>query len=225
MLNLSLGNAVTTKVILTDSLDGLATRNINLELLGKPFEFSNHIDFKISENDRETKRLMMKLEQSKALPSVSAFVNYGKQAFSDSFSFLNGNQQWFDSSLLGVSLNVPIFSSLSRNAKTAQAKIALETADLRLEETKQRLSLQAQKAKSDYQLSIENYQTSKRNADLAKRIEKKQRIKFFEGISSSFNLLQAQNQLYAQQQNYIQSMLTIISTKATLENALNLPIK
>jgi len=31
--------------------------------------------------------------------------------------------------------------------------------------------------------------------------------------------------LYAQQQNYIQSMLTIISTKATLENALNLPIK
>jgi outer membrane protein len=225
MLNLSLGNAVTSKVILTDSLDGLATRDIKLELLGKPFEFSNHIDFKISENDRETKRLMMKLEQSKALPSLSAFVNYGKQAFSDSFSFLNGNQQWFDSSLLGVSLNVPIFSSLSRNAKTAQAKIALETADLRLEETKQRLSLQAQKAKSDYQLSIENYQTSKRNADLAKRIEKKQRIKFFEGISSSFNLLQAQNQLYAQQQNYIQSMLTIISTKATLENALNLPIK
>jgi len=225
MLNLSLGNAVTTKIILTDSLDGLATRNINLALIGKPFEFSNHIDFKISENDRETKRLMMKLEQSKALPSLSAFVNYGKQAFSDSFTFLNGNQQWFDSSLLGVSLNVPIFSSLSRNAKTAQAKIALETADLRLEETKQRLSLQAQKAKSDYQLSIENYQTSKRNADLAKRIEKKQRIKFFEGISSSFNLLQAQNQLYAQQQNYIQSMLTIISTKATLENALNLPIK
>ena len=225
MLNLSLGNAVTTKIILTDSLDGLATRNINLALIGKPFEFSNHIDFKISKNDRETKRLMMKLEQSKALPSLSAFVNYGKQAFSDSFTFLNGNQQWFDSSLLGVSLNVPIFSSLSRNAKTAQAKIALETADLRLEETKQRLSLQAQKAKSDYQLSIENYQTSKRNADLAKRIEKKQRIKFFEGISSSFNLLQAQNQLYAQQQNYIQSMLTIISTKATLENALNLPIK
>jgi outer membrane protein TolC len=225
MLNLSLGNAVIRKIILTDSLDGLATRNINLELIGQTFEFSNHIDFKISENDRETKRLMMKLEQSKALPSLSAFVNYGKQAFSDSFTFLNSNQQWFDSSLLGISLNVPIFSSLSRDAKTAQAKIALETADLRLEETKQRLSLQAQKAKSDYQLSIENYQTSKRNADLAKRIEKKQRIKFFEGISSSFNLLQAQNQLYAQQQNYIQSMLTIISTKATLENALNLPIK
>jgi outer membrane protein len=31
--------------------------------------------------------------------------------------------------------------------------------------------------------------------------------------------------LYAQQQNYIQSMLSIIAKKATLENALNLQIK
>ena len=96
---------------------------------------------------------------------------------------------------------------------------------IRLEETKQRLSLLAEKAKSEYQLSIENYSTAKRNVGLAKRIEKKQRIKFFEGISSSFDLLQAQNQLYTQQQNYIQSMLDVIARKATLENALNLPIK
>ena len=225
MLNISIGTSINTKVLLTYSLDGLAESNINLELISTDFNFSGHIDFKISENDRETKRLMMRLEQSKALPSLSAFVNYGRQGFSDSFTFLNSSQQWYDSSVLGVSLNVPIFSSFSRRAKTNQAKIALETADLRLEETKQRLSLQAKKAKSDYQLSIKNYQTSKRNVGLAKRIENKQRIKFFEGISSSFDLLQAQNQLYAQQQNYIQSMLTIIAKKATLENALNLPIK
>lgn len=225
MLNLSLGNPTNTQLILTDSLDGLAENNINLNLIGTAFNYSNHIDFKISENDRETKRLMMRLEQSKALPSLSAFVNYGTQAFSDSFSFFNSNQQWFQSSLLGVSLNVPIFSSFSRKSRTAQAKIALETADLRLEETKQRLSLLAKKAKNDYQFSIESYQTSKRNMALAERIEKKQRIKFFEGISSSFDLLQAQNQLYAQQQNYTQSMLDVIAKKATLENALNLPIK
>jgi outer membrane protein len=201
----------------------LAENNMDLDLIGATFNFANHIDFRISENDRETKRLMMKLEQSKYLPSLSAFVNYGSQAFSDSFSFFNSDQQWFASSLLGVSLHIPIFSSFGRKAKTAQARIALETADLRLEEIKQRLSLQAQKAKSEYQLSIENY--SKKNVGLAERIEKKQRIKFFEGISSSFDLLQAQNQLYAQQQKYIQSMLDVIATKATLENALNLSIK
>ncbi|KRP28309.1 MAG: transporter [Cryomorphaceae bacterium BACL22 MAG-120619-bin32] len=224
MLNLSIGNPINIKLILTDSLDGLATSNINLGLISKTFNVDSHIDFKIAENDRETKRLMVKLEKSKFLPSLGAFVNYGAQAFSESFSFFNNDQRWFQSSLFGVGLNVPIFSSFGKNATTAQAKISLETADLRLEETKQRLNLQAEKAKSDYQFSIENYQTAKRNVGLAERIENKQRIKFFEGISSSFDLLQAQNQLYSQQQNYIQSMLDVIAKKATLENALNIPI-
>jgi outer membrane protein TolC len=225
MLNLSIGVSINTSVILTDSLDSLAETNINLGLISEPFNMSNHIDLKIAENDRESKRLMMQLEKSKALPSLSAFVNYGKQAFSDTFTFFRGNQQWFDSSLMGVSLNVPIFSSLGRRAKTAQARIALETSDVRLEETKQRLSLLAEKAKNEYQLSIENYTTAKRNVELSERIEKKQRIKFFEGISSSFDLLQAQNQLYTQQQNYVQSMLEVIAKKAALETALNIPIK
>jgi outer membrane protein TolC len=225
MLNLSLGNPINTRLILTDTLNSLVISNMALSLVSEDFNVNNHIDFKISENDRETKRLMMKLEQSKALPSLNAFVNYGSQGFSDSFTFFNSGQQWFDSSLLGVSLNVPIFSSFSRKSKTAQAKIALENADLRLEETKERLNLLAEKAKSDYQLSIENYNTAQKNLGLSERIEKKQRIKFFEGISSSFDLLLAQNQLYTQQQNYIQSMLDVISKKAALENALNLPIK
>ena len=225
MLNLSLGTSIDTSLTLTDSLDYLAETHINLELISQPFNLSNHIDLKIAENDRESKRLLMQLEKSKALPSLSAFVNYGKQAFSDTFTFFRGNQQWFDSSLMGVSLNVPIFSSLGRKAKTAQARIALETADVRLEETKQRLSLLAKKAKNEYQLSIENYTTAKRNVELSERIEKKQRIKFFEGISSSFDLLQAQNQLYTQQQNYVQSMLEVIAKKAALETALNVSIK
>jgi len=225
MLNISIGNPIETKLILTDSLDGLVEKNTNLSFFSKTFNASNHIDYKIAENDTESKRLLIRLEQSKALPSLSAFINYGYSGFSNSFSFFESNQKWFASSQFGVSLTIPIYSSLFRASKTAQAKIAFETSNIKLIETQQRLSLLADKAKSDYQLSIENYTTAKKNVGLAERIEKKQRIKFFEGISSSFDLLQAQNQLYAQQQNYIQSMLNVISKKATLENAINLPIK
>jgi outer membrane protein TolC len=225
MLNIAIGYPIETKVILTDSLDGLAEKNSHSAFYLKTFDVSNHIDFKIAENDRESKKLLVRLEQSKALPSLSAFINYGYSGFSNNFSFFDSNQKWFASSQFGVSLTIPIYSSLLRTSKTAQAKIALETSNIKLKETQERLSLMADKAKSDYQLSIENYKTAKKNVGLAERIEKKQRIKFFEGISSSFDLLQAQNQLYAQQQNYIQSMLNVISKKATLENALNLPIK
>ena len=225
MLNIAIGRPIETKLILTDSLDSLAEKNSHLTFFSETFNVSNHIDFKIAENDRESKRLLLRVEQSKAIPSLSAFINYGYSGFSDTFSFFDNNQNWFASSQFGISLDIPIFSSLSRKSKTAQARIGLETADIKLEETKQRLSLLAEKAKSEYQLSIENYKTAKKNVGLAERIEKKQRIKFFEGISSSFDLLQAQNQLYTQQENYIQSMLDVIVKRATLENALNLPIK
>ena len=225
MLNLSLGNSIENKITLTDSLESLINNNVDLNLLSTTFNLNNHIDFRIAENDREGKRLLMQLERSKALPSLNAFVNFGYAGNSDSFDFLNSSQEWYNSSLLGVTLKIPIFSSFQRKSKTQQAKIELENSDIKLIEIKEKLNLQVANAKSDYQFSIEEYDTAKRNLKLAERIEKKQQVKFFEGVTTSFDLSQAQNQLYTQQQNYIQSMLDVIAKKAALENALNLPIK
>ena len=225
LLNLSLGSPIDTPVTLTDSLDDLVINSSDLELLSTSFNINNHIDYKIAENDRESSRLLLKLEKSKALPRLNAFINYSQLANSNSFSFFESSQTWIPTSVFGLGLNVPIFSSLGRSAKTQQAKIALETADIRLEETIQRLNLQEEQARSNYQLSIENYQTAKKNLGLAERIEQKQKIKFDEGVTTSIDLLQARNQLYAEQNNYLQSILDIIANKAKLENALNIPIK
>lgn len=225
MLNISLGNSIDKKIILTDTLDNLVLSNTDFSLLTKVFDVNNHIDYRMVENDKESKRLLMRLEQSKALPRLSAFVNYGASANSNDFTFLNGSQKWFSSSLLGVTLNVPIFSSFGRSSRTAIARIEFENAEIQRENVKQQLLLKAASAKSEYQLSIESYQIAKKNLELSERIEKKQQIKFFEGISSSFDLLQAQNQLYSQQNSYVQSMLNVIAKKAQLENALNIPLK
>lgn len=225
MLNISLGNSIDKKLELSDTLEDLAAKNTNLELLSKTFNIDSHIDYKIANNNREANRLLLKLEKNRRLPTLSAFVNYNAIANSNSFSFFNRSQQWRSTSLLGVSLNVPIFGSFKVRSKIKQARIELENSDTRLKEIEQKLNLQAQTAKSEYQLSIENYDTAKKNLRLAERIEKKQQVKFFEGLSSSFDLSQAQNQLYTQQTNYVQSMLNVIAKKAKLETALNTPIK
>ncbi len=226
MLNLTMGNDTDVKLTLTDTLDSLTRSNIDLKLISESFNLNNHIDYRIAENDRESKRLLMQLEKSRALPTLNAFINYGTLMNSNSTSLLDfSGQRGFNYSLLGVSLNVPLFSSLARSSRTQRAKINLDIANIQLKETEERLSLEAKMARSDYQLSIENYQTAKKNLDLAEKIEKKQRIKFVEGISSSFDLTQAQNQLYSQQQTFIQSMLDVIAKKAALENALNIPLK
>ena len=225
MLNIALGNSIDKQLELSDTLENLAIQNTDLGLLSKTFNLDNHIDYRIASNNREANRLLLKLERNRQLPTLAAFVNYNAIANSNSFSFFNSSQQWRSTSLLGVSLNVPIFGSFRAKSRIKQAKLELENSDIRLEEIKQKLNLQAETAKSEYQLSIENYETAKKNLLLAERIEKKQQVKFFEGLSTSFDLSQAQNQLYTQQSNYVQSMLNVIAKKAQLETALNIPIK
>lgn len=224
MLNITLGIEISTPVILTDNLTSLANENINLQLLASTFEIENHIDFKIAKNTEKSNELLVKLEQSKALPTLSSFINFGYAGFGQNFNFLKKEQQWFDSSLLGVSIDIPIFSSLARSSRTQQAKIELEKSKTNLTETAQKLLLQLENAKTEYKYSLEELETSKENLELAERIENKQQIKFFEGISTSFELSEAQRQLYTMQQNYLQAMLNVIANKAALDNALNTPI-
>ena len=225
MLNITLGNSINEEIELSDTLKSLSSQH-SLGLIGKSFDINSHIDYRIALNSREANELLVKFEKSKYLPSLAAYVNYGANNFFDSYTLTSGEEtSWFDYSLLGVSLNVPIFSGFAKKARVTQAKIELANSDIKLQKLEQQLNLQAASAKSEYQLSIENYNSVKENLGLAERIEKKQQVKFIEGLSSSFDLSQAQNQLYTQQNNYIQSMMNVIAKKAQLETALNLPIK
>jgi outer membrane protein TolC len=221
MLNFTLGINIESQVTLTDNFETLLLQNIQLDLFTNPFNTENHIDYQIAFNNKHANELMVKLEKSRALPTISAFLNYKQTADNDQFKFFRTEQKWFESSLLGVSVNIPIFSSLKRSAQTQQAKINLEKANRQLEEKSEELKLAHQKAVSDYQFSIDQYNTSKENLQLAERIEHKETIKFLEGISTSFDLTNAQNQLYNSQQIFLQSIFDIITTKAALETALN----
>lgn len=217
MLKITLGIDINEDIKLTDTLDNLTLSNLDLALTKPEFSVVDNVNYKMALNFQEQRNLELKLQKSKALPSLSANLNFGYTAFNNQFQFFTHNQDWFNYSNLGLSLNVPIFSSLARSSRTQQAKIALEQANIQLTETEQKLKLQFSSSKSDYEFSIEEYETAKSNLSLAERIEKKQHIKFTEGLSSSFDFSDAQRQLYAAQQKYLQTMVDVINKKAAFE--------
>jgi outer membrane protein TolC len=221
MLNITLGIDLDANIQLTDNLNSLTSQNIVISLLDADENIEQTIDYKIAENDKVSKELLLKLEKSKAIPTLDAFLNGGYSGNNENFRFLKNSQEWFGSSLLGVSMKIPIFSSGMRSAATQRAKINLEKAEDDLTETEQKLKLQIANAKSEYKFAIEDYQNKEDNLGLAERIEQKNQTKFFEGISSSFDLRQAQTQLYTTQQELLQAMLDVINKKAALETVLN----
>lgn len=221
MLKLILGINLESDLKLTDKLDVLTQQNIDLNVLSLPFEVEKNIDFQIGKNIEQSKMLLVKLEKSKALPSLGAQVNFGYNTFANQFNLLNSNQKWYNFSNVGLGLNVPIFSSFGRTARTQQAKIELEKAKVQLTETAQKLKLQYQKAKSDYEYCIQKHAIAQANLKLAERIELKQEIKFREGLSTSFDFADAQKQLYAAQQEALQAMLDVINKRAALEKLIN----
>ena len=221
MLNITLGIPFDTTIELKDDLENLTLKNISLKSLETKNDVKSTIDYKIAVNDTKSKTLLLKLEKSKALPNLSAFLNGGYNSFSDDFVFLDNTNRWFAFSTFGVNLNVPLFSSGKRHAATQRAKINLEKSKNNLTEIEQQLHLKIETAKSNYKFAVEDYDNKKTNLALAERINKKNETKFFEGLSSSFELRQAQTQLYSAQQQFLQTMINVINAKADLETITN----
>ena len=221
MLKITLGIDVNDTIKLNDTLDRLTASNLDLALTKSEFIVDNNVNYQMALNFQEQRELELKLQKTKALPSIGANVNFGYNAFANEFAFFTPSQKWNNYSNLGIGLNIPIFSSLARSSRTQQAKIALDQANTQLTETEQKLKLQYASAKTEYEFSIEEYATAKSNLNLAERIEKKQQIKFKEGLSSSFDYNDSQRQLYTAQQKYLQSMVDVINKKAALEKVIN----
>ncbi len=222
MLNLVMGLPIENKTQLEENLDDLVLKQIDFNLLESEFIMENNVDYKLVFNLNEQRYYELKLAKSRALPTLNAFINYGSSSFSDQFDFF-GTQgpEWFESSTFGLDLNIPIFSSLNRSAGTQRAKIALEQAKTQLTETEQQIKLQLERARSNYVFAIETYETNKDNLRLAESIEKKNQTKYAEGLATSFELRQAQTQLYTAQGDYLQSMVDVINRKTDLETIIN----
>ena len=221
MLKFNLGIPVEKKVVLTSQIYEIIDESNLIFENQNNFNISNNIDIKIAENNFLSESLLYKYEKSKFLPSLKAFINGSYTGNNEKFDFAKNNQKWFGSSLFGLSLDIPLFSSFSKKVNSQKAKISMQQAETKLNETQYRIRMEIETALNDYQLAIENYFTEKENLGLAERIENKNQVKYFEGMVGSFELRQAQLQLYSSQSKYLSSIQNLIERKINLETLIN----
>ena len=221
MFNLTLGLNIDTPVNLTDRMEDLVVKVLLYPTETSNGNLENNIDFKIALNNMRSNALLFKLEKSKALPTINAFINGGYAGNNNRFNFLDRTQKWFGASLFGVNMSIPMFSSLGRSAATQKAKIALEKSERMLANTRQELEIKIKRAQNELAFAQQDLENKKQAQNLAKRIEEKNQIKFFEGLASSFELSQAQTQLYTAQKQYMEAMLSVLNKHIALDVLLN----
>jgi outer membrane protein TolC len=221
ILKLLLGIELDDKIILNDDIESIIVKSVDPELVSTDFNVEENIDYKIALNAKKGSETLLRLEKVKALPRISAFLSGAYNGYNESFKITDPKQHWYGSSQLGLNMSFPVFSSFQRRASTQKAKIEIEKSENILDETKKNLNLEVEKTRSDYNYAINNFNSLKQNVILAESIEKKNEIKFKEGIASSFELRQAQNQLYSIQNEYLEATLKLIENKINLEILLN----
>ncbi|MEL0308725.1 MAG: TolC family protein [Flavobacteriaceae bacterium] len=220
MLNVMMGREINDPLYLLDTLERLVGIEM-VEEIPTDFDLTKNVDYRMVQNLTEQRSLELKLAKSKALPTLSSSLSLGANAFGDTFDFLDPDKKYFNTAILGVNLQIPLFSSLLRSANTQRAKIADLKAQNTKTETERLLGLQFETLTSALTLAREQVVTTKDNLDLAQRIADKNEIKFKEGMASSFELREAQLQLFAAQQEYLSALVSVVTSHTDLANFLN----
>jgi outer membrane protein TolC len=214
LLKYQLGLDFDQNIELKDSLPGIIEQGNIQYLTSSVFDVNNSVDYQLVNYQEKISALMLRREKSKYLPTIAAFYRHEEQTNMPAFNFAVKN-------VVGASLNVPIFTSGMRNAKVSEAKFDLAKASLAKENAGQGLIMEFETAKSTYQTAYSNFITNRESMDLSRKVYDKTVIKYKEGVSSSFELTQNQNQFLTAESNYYNSVLSLLNAKAKLDRILS----
>jgi len=213
LLKFQLGMDINLKLELTDSLSPMIQEGNIMYLASPMFDYEKSIDYKIVRNLESSSALFVRREESKYLPTISAFYRRHEQTHQPSFNFAVKD-------VVGVGLNIPIFTSGTRSSRVGQAKFDLEKARINTENAAQGLILEFETALSTYQTAYGNFLTNSESILLSRKIYLKTLVKYKEGVSTSFELAQNQSQFLTAEQAYYTSILTLLNAKSKLDRIL-----
>jgi outer membrane protein TolC len=217
LLRFQLGVSVETKITLTETLDKM-TSEINVEaLLSQEFDHTKNVNYRLIEGQEQMSSLMLRSQKASVLPTVAGFYNYGTNGMGDKVSEL----QWYQNSMTGLQLTIPIFASGERYSRIKRAQISLDRARNTKEMVTDQLLLQEKQLRYNLVNANLQYKSQLDNVDVSKRVYASMQNKFRQGVASSLELTQS-NTIYLQaENNYVSALMNLLQTKLALDKLLN----
>ena len=126
-------------------------------------------------------------------PSLVGFADFNRNSFSNNFDFLSESKVWYQGSLIGLKLQIPIFDGYAVKSRAAQSKIRQQQL---LENRAQALDaaqMEYNNATKKYFNALQNLRANEANLKLAEDVLKETALLYREGISPLTDLLEAES--------------------------------
>lgn len=175
----------------------------------------NRLEFKLADQAILLKKYDLKQMRYSALPSLFGAANYGYNSFSNRFNFLNN--KWYNFGNFGIQANIPIFDGFTRKSQISQAKLALEKAEVDKQNLYNALKIENMNTVLTLRNNINEYKNQKDILKLSEKIEHKTQVKYKEGVGSSFEFANAQNERIQQYLKLLQSELNLLNSHIDLK--------
>jgi outer membrane protein len=216
LLKIQLGIEEITKIELTDQMEsGEALTTSSTLLIAEQFNIESNIDYQLIKTSEKAAQLDLKLAKASYLPTLNGFYNHTEKLKAPLLDFQPKD-------LIGVNLNVPIFSSGHRSSIVAQKRMSLEKAQNTQKFVSNSLLMQASQYQNDVKLKLEKYLNQKKSAELSDDIYQRTLEKYKQGMASSMDLMTSQNQYLTNLTDYYQSIYDLQGAKSKLEKLFNI---
>ncbi len=217
LLRFQLGLTGETTLNLTEKLSEVM-QQINVQaLLDQSFNPSGNIDMQMLETQENLAELNIKGKKAQVLPTLAGFYSYNQSGQGNKVNDLD----WFPSSMIGLQLDIPILAGGQRRAQISKAKVELEKARISRNMVQEQLLMQERQLRFNLKTAMEKYQSEKENVLLAKRVLDNITLKYEQGIVSSIDLTQSNNNYLQAENNHISAMMELIQAKLALDKLLN----
>ena len=217
MLRFLLGVPADTELTLTDSLDGI-TGQIDVEdLLADEFRLEDNISYQLIESQLAMSELALKGAKASTLPSLAGTIYYNRTGMGDKLAHM----QYFPYSAVALQLQIPIFASGLRSAKINKAKINLDKSLNTKSMVSEQLLMQERQLRYNLLNANEQFKSQKANIEIAGRVLESYQNKYNQGMASSLDLTQANNNYLTAQNNYIQALMNLLQTKVAFDKLMN----
>ncbi|WP_258540888.1 TolC family protein [Parvicella tangerina] len=182
---------------------------------------TQNIDYQVVNSQLTLNELNLKNMKANYLPTLGAFFSHQQVAQRNEFNFFDGEEDWFPTTIWGLQLSIPIFSSGQKAAQVSQAKIEVEKTQNQLDFVEQGLQLQVNQATTNYVLAKKTLALKKKSIEVAQQVFDDNQILYKEGVVSSIELTQSQSQLLQTQTEYTNALYELVKAKVALDKLAN----